>query len=272
MHTTSKVSRPQYEFWWQALDAVPPSRDDPAYARLARIWQDQTRSRPSKEGSDRVQEFTLPTHETHLTVALWENFAVLPSAHWLPQLFEAAQLRSIPRGLRRVAWGYGWTPGAGRPSCDVALEYEDADGRGMVVVEAKNLETGLTSKDLDPGRYLDLPLIAAHERRALIYLVSERLSATVRASVRGGAHEFGVCAWEQLARVQIAAAAYAEGSAQLRAFAAAAIRRAYVDRGINVPVPPLPYLKGEPRAAEIGGGAVAPLTMRDWTWVHWRLT
>jgi hypothetical protein len=107
-------------------------------------------------------------------VALWEQFELLPAAVWLPALWTSASLRTPLGAVQRVNWSHGWNPGPRQPSCDVVLDYADAHGRGVLVVEAKNLGKGLErQKDRDPAYYLDLPLVRAHERRSLVYLVSE---------------------------------------------------------------------------------------------------
>jgi hypothetical protein len=85
------------------------------------------------------------------------------------------------------------------------------------------------------------------------------------------AHDRGVCSWERLAAIQIAAAADVEAPPGLRAFLAAAIGRAFTDRGIVVAIPPLPYLAAEPAVAEVVAKTAACGPMKDWSRPLWRL-
>src|SRR5438105_7314954 len=103
------ADRDHYPYWWQALIALPASNSETevAYERLARIFRDQTRSTsPDPQTGRRGQEFTNPASETHLTVVLWENFAVFRPGVWIPHLWAAAQLKTPIGSVRDCRWSY----------------------------------------------------------------------------------------------------------------------------------------------------------------------
>ena len=246
-----------------------------AYKRLARVFRDQTRPTGLDPTTGRQgQEFTHPSCETHLTVTLWENFAILPAESWLYELWSIAGLQAELKSTPRCNWSYQWAEHGKRGArhCDIVLEYEDADGRGVLVVEAKRPGGLLKDKDLDPAYYLGIPELAAFRRRSLLYLLDERTREAARLKVNVGDHDVGFITWTELASVQLDAASCLALPEELRAFVAGSVHRSFVERGIVPAKPPLPYLADEPTAEDfVTKRAGEALGEADWCRQLWRL-
>jgi hypothetical protein len=208
--------------WWQALSAVPHDKDSAEYERLQRVWFDHTRfcgaslanSTPDEYAVKRQHEFLKPDHETHLTVSLWENFAIFDAAIWLPRLFELAGLPSLPASGLACQWSYEWVgyrnssdPGKKREEgmCDVVVGYERGDGiPGVLVVEAKNLTKEPGAKELRFDYYLSIDEIAEHaEHAVLIYLVDESVKEKSMTLLGALPSNIRLITWQQLAGLQI---------------------------------------------------------------------
>lgn len=270
------LSGPPLKYWWQAILALPPSRSEVAYHRLERIFLDQTRpTRPDPVTGQRGQEFTDCTCETHHTVTLWENFVLFQPSDWLPQLWAVAELSSPMESVRRCNWSYEWAAhgGVGAPHCDVVLEYEDARGRGILVVEAKKPGKSLGEKDLSPGYYLEIPQLAAYQRRSLIYLVDDAARTKGESQVRRGSYDIGFLSWERLAAIQIdSVESMTDTPPAVRGFVAGSLYRSYTQLGITPKKLPLGYLQSEPSAEDVvAKRASRSLGEGDWQREIWRL-
>src|SRR3954462_8844346 len=84
-------------FWWSELCALPPSNDSKAYARLKRVWFDQTGTRKT---------FQNPACEVHLVCTLFENMVLFAPAVWVPALIEAAGIQDVPTEVLDCSWSY----------------------------------------------------------------------------------------------------------------------------------------------------------------------
>ncbi len=263
---------PHFEYWWEALCALPPEKNSRAYQRLERVWRDQTRPSMDKTSGRRGHEFTNPDHETHLTVSLWENWSLFPKATWLPLIWRLSGLTSnldVPFALN---WSYEWSPGPRLPHCDIVVEYEDASGRGILVVEAKRMGRSLPEgKDRRPSYYLSLEQFASYERRSLIYLLDAAVAEEARALVEGDGLDWGILTWQDLAVAQMETALNSGLPQEICAYLAASIRRDFIARGVQVPMPPLPYLNSEPSSEEVVSKRAVPLGSDDWVRELWRI-
>lgn len=265
---------PHYRFWWEAILALPPSRSDVAYTRLDRVFRDQTRPVKDSTTGRRGQQFTDPSHETHFTVTLWENFVLFPPARWLPSLWSVSGLMNRLGSELRCNWSYEWAEhgNSGARHCDIVLEYEDAEGRGVLVLEAKKPNNVLSDKDRNPSYYLTIPQIAEFERRSLVYLIDDAARAKDEPLIPRDA-DIGFLSWEQLASIQVDCADSIFGaSPEVKAFVAASLYRVYVQHGITPKVLPLMYLSNEPAAEDVVEKRIGrPLGKGDWEREIWRL-
>jgi hypothetical protein len=235
-----------YDHWWEPLAIIPPSPGHASYARLRHLWIDPTRSRPL-DGA-RVQEFYLPSSETHLTAVLWEHFAAFPPASWLPSLTMAAGLTHLSRMPVACNWSYGWVcERPRRKIMDLVLHYREASGEeGILVVEAKNLGKGLSEKDADPGYYLGVTEFSGFPRRSQVYLLDAAVKNDVPNTVKTGAHDVGFLTWQQLGAIQITAAHALPATDELRHLVAGSIQKQYLGFGIIPTTLAASYLSSEP--------------------------
>lgn len=233
----------QVTHWWQALMAVPQERDSVAYERLRRVWFDHTRfggaslekSALKLYASNRRHEFHNPSHETHLTVSLWENFALFSPKDWLPRLYNLAGLPFTAGLGLSCRWSYEWEgyrPKADNSDkseqgmCDVVVSYRDEAGEaGVLVVEAKNLTKEPGVKELRLDYYLTIREIAEFgERGALLYLVDESKKEKSMKVLGELPSNVALITWQDLAGLQIELAQTLEAPEQIRSFVAGSIQ------------------------------------------------
>lgn len=231
-----------YDTWWDPILAIPPRKTSAAYKRLRHIWLDQTRVRP-KHG----HEYFVHDYETHLTIALWENFAALPARFWLPLLVERAGLSLPDASISDVNWSYGWvSDGADGQIVDLVLNYRDRKGEGILVVEAKRPGNPLGGKDLDPQYYLGIPAFQSFDRRSMLYLVGSDQLSKARTAVHAAGHDTGFLTWPELGAVQIDTAVGTFPDEAVGSLIANAIYRQFGNYQQIPSAPPLGYLQEEP--------------------------
>ena len=266
--------------WWAALCAVPAEKDSDAYRRLRRVWFDHTRFRGPRQSPDnkakRYHEFVKPTAETHLTVTLWENFALFPSNEWVPVMFAGAGLPPLETPVLRCNWSYEWvTEIPTRKMCDIVMEVETHDTRYVVVVEAKRLDSPVTGDDLNQSYYLDtIPeLCAFGERQRLIYLIDQTRVVELAAALQPKNKRIGILTWQKLAGLQISLAKRINAPAPITNFVASAIQFQFGQHNIRPSSLSADYLVNEPSGAEIDhASATNGQLMTDHYMPYWRLS
>lgn len=244
--------------WWMMLGALPSSRESHGYARLAHVWKDRTRFHGPKTSTERRHEFFDRRHETHLTCTSFENFSLFEPSQWLPQL--AHNLAEFPRKITACQWSYEWQevlrgPGKAHRKrlFDVVIEVETPTGRGVLVVEAKNLGTQPGQKEMDPGYYLDTPEMAAFgENRWLLLCLDQAVARDMES--RALPSRFGIVTWQFLAGLQVRLARELPIAENLRMFIASAIQLQYLGHGIVPEILAADYLSTEPTIADIESG------------------
>ncbi len=249
-------------FWWAALASVPSSPESWEYRRLKRVWFDHTINH---------HPFVTPTGERHLTVSLFENFAALPAASWLPALLEAAGLPEIPERLTAVNWGYEVGTEARGKYADVAIHARDPEDL-VIVVEAKARGGTLKPDDHEPGSYLDLPAFSWCERRYLIYLVDEADVESLETKAQELGVRSGILTWQQLGGIQIEAARHVDAPERVASLLAGAIQFQFVERSIVPSRLAAEYLEREPATEEIHKDAPGKQTSTEREIQEWRLT
>jgi hypothetical protein len=250
--------------------AVPTDREAAGYERLRRVWFDHTRFRGRDDQGQtnkvaakpqpRHHEFVKPTHETNLTVTLWENFSLFAASDWLPRILSAAGLPAPKSAIKRAAWSYEWIGSVAgdkrrQPMCDVVVEHEDQKGeRGLLVVEAKALGKILGPKDTDNSYYMDIAEVAANADRAvLMYLVDEGCRAKVLAQLGEFSGRVGLLTWQELGAIQIELALRLDAGAAIQSFVAGAIQYQFAQHNIRPARLMAPYLEDELSMREIDG-------------------
>lgn len=239
MSDMKPAPKSRLEYWWMGLLALPPERESHEYERLRRVWSDPTG--PS-------DWFANPESEVHLTVAAFENFAVLPP-NWARELLAEAGVQLFDSDVTACNWSYEFDTGVQGRLPDVTLHARDSEGEALVVVEAKR-QSKLSGKDIDPATYLDLPCFAAFRRRAIVYVVLEQSMAAAREQLPKLPH-IGCLSWERLAGLQIQLASTLDLEPKFRAFIAGAIQHQFLAHGIRPSLPALPYLASEPPLREV---------------------
>lgn len=236
-----------YDTWWEPILAIPPHKSCAAYKRLRRMWLDHTRV-----GRRHGHEYFVHEYETHLTIALWENFAALPVRIWLPFLVERSGLTYPDLSVSEANWSYGWvSDGDDRQTMDLVLNYRDGNGEGIIVVEAKRPGNKVSGKDFDPSYYLEVPAFRPFRRRSILYLLGRDGLAHARGAVRASGHDVGFLAWPQLGEVQVEAALAAFSDQAVGSLIASAIYRQFRNYGQQPSGPPLSYLSKEPSRSEL---------------------
>ncbi len=242
--------------WWQVLPAIPLAKDTLAYRRLARVWRDRTRFHGKRETDNgrRYQEFVKPTHETHLTATLWENFVLFEPSVWLSRLMERAGLAWHFGRIEEMHWSYEWEFKVPQTRiADVVIHCKVADGSDViVVVESKNLGKGLASKDQNLSTYLDSPLLLSMtDKRILLYLVDESVKPTITTEIREDGCLSGIVTWQQLGGLQIELARELDLPPTVSAFIAGSIQQQFCAHDILPDVLAFDYLKDEPSMQEV---------------------
>jgi hypothetical protein len=210
-----------FTHWWAALPAIPPDAESldwwaiadgrtTRYRRLKRLWFDSTRLLAPREDPLRPHEFARPTHGTHVTCKVWENFVLLHPRDWIHPLMGAAGL-VCPIVPADCAWSYEYEAMVGGSSkfklADIVVHVRDEVGHDVVlVIEAKRpgdrLKENGELPDTRPGSYLDREAFQPYARRFMIYLVDDAYLPTVRVKVSGRPGTWGVISWSQLERLQ----------------------------------------------------------------------
>lgn len=268
----SRMPNGDFTHWWQALCAVPQNETCQAYSRLKRVWFDHTlfngpslsRCSPEERAEKQSHWFTNPNCETHLTVSLWENFALFECPDWLPRVYDLAGLRMPDSKCQTCRWSYEWVgyrtvperpKSSTKRMCDVVVGFEGADeSRGVLVVEAKRLKAKLGKKDLIPDYYLGIREIEEFGNQAsLMYLIDEAvrekaLEALTEMPVNANV---GLLTWQQLAGIQIELAATLQAPEAVRHFVASAIQYQFAQNNIRPVQLSAPYLEREPSMLEI---------------------
>jgi hypothetical protein len=215
---------------------IPARRADKRYKILRRVWADKTmnviRQTPQgwKHASNRGSY--VEGHEDYMTIALFEIWAAFPDAQWAERLLDAW---GIAHGLvTRVNWSYEWAQrSVDRKAWDIAdivLCWEDDQGQGVVVIEAKRPGGKLTEKDLAGGlRYLDVQGLKPFGRKHVHYLVAEKDIPPARSRLPPGTP---LSSWEDLGRLQISLIQAAEGNLQGMRLAAAYTAIHYSQLGV----------------------------------------
>jgi len=247
-----------HRHWWSILPALPERTDTPAYRALKRVWADHTMNTitvdADGQGSSRGSRGVYRTDtEDHLTVSLFESWAAMPDASWVPTLLAACGAPS-EGDVRRVGWSYAFEEVKGMGIADVVVGYEDDGGLAVVVIEAKKPGAAiLADKDLAPDcPYFDLPSIRPLQRKTSCFLVDHADATDVRAKVGGRA----VLTWQQLVGLQIGAAIRLAVPPTVRAFVVGSLL--HHAAGLGIVPDPLPYgwLAQEPAADRIHKDAV----------------
>ena len=236
--------------WWSALAALPPDRGSVAYQRLRRVWEDQTRLLGKKgTPATRRHEFVLPTHETHLTTSLWENFSLFEEAAWLPALLLAAGM-DAPDGVSECQWSYEWE-NEGR-MCDVVIAYRDRAGqRHVVIVEAKSLNVLPGDKDFREDYYLGMKALGEFATRRLLYCVDEPVRERVAAATSEFAQRPGLITWQALGGLQIGLVGKLELPERIRRFIAGSVQFQFAIHDIRPTALAIDYLGDEPPITDI---------------------
>lgn len=247
--------------WWKQLLAIPPHKDTMGFKRIERLIKDKTRGSSKEKG--RIHEFYRPRHETHLTASLWENFAIFDHFHWVNALIETTGV-PLNEKVSRCNWSYEWekqTKQNGKRLCDIVIEFEtESETKGVIVVEAKNLNTKISEKDTDIHYYLDLEDFADYDKTYLIYCVDETVAVEVDSMIQAEAGDYGLLTWQALGAIQLAAADKLEVHAaapdklevhaSLKTFIKASIYHQFTAKGILPQAPIAPYLLDEPSMEE----------------------
>lgn len=263
--------------WWQVLSAVPSARDTLAYRRLARVWRDRTRfhGKRDPENSRRYQEFVKPTHETHLTATLWENFVLFEPGVWLPRLLDHIGTGWHFGEIKEMQWSYEWEFKAPQTRiADVVIHCKVADGRDViVVVESKNLSKRLSNKDENLSTYLDAPLlVSTTENRILLYLVDEGVKSTITTEIREDGCLSGIITWQQLGGLQIQLTRELDLPPAISAFIAGSIQQQFCAHDILPDQLAFEYLNSEPSMQEIDDDAENKQTQAEREEALWRIS
>lgn len=229
---------PIHRYWWCSLLACPADPNSWAYRRLRRVWHDHTW---------KGWPFMNPRHENHLSATLFENLSLFRPENWVAQLATIADCSHEIGQVTEAQWGYEIESQS--RLADVAINFRDEHGDGVIVIESKRRGGTLKPTDVDPGSYLDLPAFQFTDRRWLIYLLDESDLNRVRRSVDDPQDRHGFLSWQDLGAFQIQLALQHLPDS-LRSFVAGAIQYQFAQHDIRPTQLAAEYLADEP-ACEI---------------------
>lgn len=180
--------------WWACLPKIPDTPEAVEFRILMRVFADPTA--PSSWGAYN------PRSEQHQVVNFFENFRLDAGNVWISFL-----LRRLGLGRASVVhaqWSYEYADPDTSRLADLVIGYEDANGQGVIVIEAKKtsdcLGSGLSEKD-DPTRstYLEFGQISRMQRKVQMLLVPQCAIKNLPVHVRAGGM---LITWEELAALQ----------------------------------------------------------------------
>ncbi len=196
--------KPQINAWWHGVAALPADRTDHAYHVLRRVWGDHTMA--GNRG------FYRTGCEDHVTVALFQNWALFPEMNWVAPLVRAAGGQA--GNVSRVRWAYACEelidarlqPFHRRNFIipDIMLHYEDEAGPALLVFEVKPPTKAAEAQDARKlESYIDLPSTRKIARRFGCLLVGERTAERTRQACGSN---WPILTWERLKDLQLTAA------------------------------------------------------------------
>jgi len=162
--------------------------------------------------------FYQPHQEDHLTVSLWENFALFEPRQVLGAVFSAAGI-PIPRPIQDCCWSYQFES-VSRELCDVVVQMRDLEGDSILVVESKKPKNIMKrgTKDTNPDYYLGIGAFRSFPQKYLIYLVDKYDLVRQRESIGHAAPHVGFLTWQQLAGIQMNLVDSIEAPIAIRSF------------------------------------------------------
>lgn len=180
--------------WHLFLANVPRDRDDPAFGPLLRVFADPTAS----------QNWGVYNHksEGHQVVNFFENFRLDLGNHWVRWLLRRLGMEA--GHVHRASWSYELEEPTTYSLADVTIGFRDADGPGVIVIEAKRvndpLARGISPKD-DPrsNAYVKWEQFSGITRKAQILLISSEAEKSLEPELRASSN---LLTWDEFASVQ----------------------------------------------------------------------
>ncbi|MFM2224615.1 MAG: hypothetical protein RJA07_817 [Bacteroidota bacterium] len=243
------------KYWFNQLIAIPATTNSAAYKRLKRIWNDRTRFHGAKTDENRYHELFSTKHETNLTVALWENFALFEPEIWIKELYKFAEIDLPITNIVSCNWSYEWEKKLekGIRLCDVVIKFIDSnDVEYLLVVESKNLNKPISDKDTNPEYYLGVEDFERfNENKFLIYCIDETVKEKVAAQILPSKYKTGIITWQELAVVQFNAVAKQNFNDAVKGFICGSILNQFLSKSITPKLLPFAYLQNEPSQKQV---------------------
>lgn len=233
------------QYWWQHLLALPPSKEHEGFKRIYRLITDTTRVRNYKVG--KRNELYFRKHETHLTAAFWENFAISEDYCWINTLTNFTHLSLVAEVLN-CKWSYEWErKHEGKNKLlDVVISFKTKQKNGVIIIESKNLKKALGEKDRDPNYYLSIEDFDKYDYKYYLYCIDGNVKSEVEAQIKYKDQNVGIITWQELAYVQMSMVNRMNINDHLKSFVKASIYNQFIEKGVIPSGPILSYLKDEP--------------------------
>jgi hypothetical protein len=239
-----------HKYWWTFVPVLPLSAECAAYKRLKRVWFDHTET-----GSNDTLNPYNETHEVHLVIALFENWALFADGknyQWAEDMLSFFGVETF--NIKKVGWSYqfnDYVTENGEPKkkspgefkiADIVFWYKDDLGEGVFVIEAKKKGGKIEKKD-EPNsqRYLDVSAIKPFERREYRLLIDKSDIAANQKKVRDlSSHQ--VLTWQEMGKMQTHMVDRLDEHKDIKEFIKVALSRRYQHYRIlgASDLPPLP--------------------------------
>jgi hypothetical protein len=195
------TASPEFRAWWHGIAALPADRTDRMYFTLRRVWGDHTLT-----GGSRFYRWS---SESHITAALFQNWALFPDLTWVAPLVRACGGQA--GNVTQASWAYACEEllDIKLLLCfrsryiipDVMLYFIDENGPGLLALEVK--KPNVVAKPKDARKlwgYCDLPSTRRIGRRYGCFLVGE---GQVAATLEAAEQEWHAISWERLRELQV---------------------------------------------------------------------
>lgn len=179
-------------YWWMLIPMLPSNKICWQYKVLKRIWFDHTMQKVTQDSNGSVtfsgRGFNNQKSEDHLTVVLFQNWALFPNNDWCVEFLNYCGAKTFGK-VEKIRWSFGFEEylqdRSKRPIVDLVIKWKDESGEAILIIEAKRKGVAkLLDKDI-PSKsiYLKMPSFAKYNRKTVCLLIDETDLIAVRSLI-----------------------------------------------------------------------------------------